>query len=83
MRPLIDDHTRPAQPNGAPVPVIDKTNIEGDRDFILKLSPEPGEDAFTHWQRQLQDELGLSLRVAKREVEILTVGSADKLPTQN
>ena len=58
--PPIDDPSRPSIASGPPVPVVDKTGLDGTYEFPLDLRPEAGTDMFTLWQRKLRD-LGLRL----------------------
>ncbi len=81
--PLLDDPTVPSHARGAPIPVVDKTGIEGIYDISLDIKPEQGADPFTVWQRALQDQLGLRLESQKLPVEILIVDHADKVPIEN
>jgi len=81
--PLSDDPATPSRASGAPVPVFDKTGIEGDYDISLDIKPDPGGDAFTIWQRALQEQLGLKLESQRALVEILIVDHVEKVPTEN
>lgn len=82
--PTIDDPTRPAIASGPPVPVVDKTGIEGNYDISVDLPPRDlGGDSFTRWQRALQDQLGLKLENQKAPVEVLVVERADRVPSGN
>jgi len=79
----IDDPTKPAMASGAPVPVVNRTGLEGGYDLRVQVRPEPGADMFTLWQRTLRDELGLRLESGKSQVSMLVVDSADKIPAAN
>ncbi len=81
--PTIEDPTRPAIASGAPVPVIDKTGIEGNYDLGVDLHLDPGGDSFTSWQRALHDQLGLKLESQRAPVELLVVEHADRVPAAN
>jgi len=81
--PAPADPTSPAIASNAPVPVIDKTGLEGVFDFSVDLKPELSTDRFTQWQRALKEQLGLKLESQKAKVEILVVTSADRVPAAN
>jgi len=81
--PAPADPTSPAIASSAPIPVIDKTGLEGVFDFSVDLKPELGTDRFTQWQRALKEQLGLKLESQKSKVEILVVVSADRIPAAN
>ncbi len=68
---------------GPPIPVLDKTGLPGIYDFYVNIHPELGTDGFTVWQRALEDQLGLRLENRKGSVDVLVVGSALKIPTEN
>lgn len=80
---LADDPTKPSFASGPPVPVLDKTGLEGLYDIRVDLKPEPGVESFTRWQRFLQDRLGLKLESRKASVEVLVVDRAERTPTSN
>jgi uncharacterized protein (TIGR03435 family) len=79
----MDDPTKPGMADGPPVPVINRTGLEGDYDFHVNIRPEPGADMFTLWQRALREELGLRLEGGKARVETLVIDAADKMPAAN
>jgi uncharacterized protein (TIGR03435 family) len=82
--PTVEDPTRPAIASGPPVPVIDKTGLEGNYDISVNLRPDDsGGDSFTRWQRALRDELGLKLDTQRAPVEVLIVDRAERMPTAN
>jgi uncharacterized protein (TIGR03435 family) len=81
--PLLDDPTVPSHATGAPVPVLDKTGIEGTYDLRVDIKPDRGGDAFTIWQRALQEQLGLKLESQRAPVETLIIEHAEKIPTEN
>lgn len=81
--PFLDDPTTPSHARGAPVPVVDKTGIEGVYDISLDLKPDAGADPFTVWQRALQEQLGLRLESQRAPVEFLIIDHANKVPTEN
>ncbi len=81
--PLLEDPTVPSHARGAPIPVIDKTGIEGSYDLSVEIRPEAGGDSFTIWQNALQEQLGLKLESRKAPIETLIVEHADKVPTEN
>ena len=71
-------------------PVIDKTTLSGEFDFVLKWTPEPGEDAgpaastpdgpsiFT----AIPEQLGLRLKSARGPVEVIVI-DAVQTPSAN
>lgn len=81
--PLIDDPGRPSIASGAPVPVVDKTDLVGIFAFSVSVKPESGVDMLTLWQRVLQAQLGLKLESRKTQVGVLVVDRAEKAPTPN
>jgi len=82
--PTIDDPTRPAIASGAPVPVLDKTGLDGNYDISVNLRPDDtAGDGFTRWQRALRDELGLKLESTRAPVEVLIIDHAERMPTAN
>lgn len=80
--PPMDDPTRPSIASGPPVPVIDKTGLEGNFDISLDL-PEDSGDAYTRWQRALREQLGLKLESGRAPVEVLVIDHVDRKPLQN
>jgi uncharacterized protein (TIGR03435 family) len=80
---LSDDPSKPSIASGPAVPVLDKTGLEGTYEIKVDLTPEPGLDSFTRWQRFLRDRLGLKLESRKEKIEILVVDSAERTPTSN
>lgn len=82
--PTVDDPTRPAIASGAPVPVVDKTGLDGNYDISVNLRPDDtAGDSFIRWQRALRDELGLKLETQRAPVELLVVDRAERIPTAN
>ncbi len=82
--PTVDDPTRPAIASGVPVPVIDKTGLEGNYDISVNLRPDDtAGDSYTRWQRALRDELGLKLETQRAPVELLVIDRAERIPTAN
>jgi len=81
--PPAQDPGVPVRASGPPVPVLDKTGLPGVFDFRVNMQPELGTDAFTLWQRALQEQLGLQLENRKDNVETLVVDNASKMPTEN
>jgi len=77
--PPIADPTRPAFAIGTPVPVIDKTGLEGTYGFTPDGKPESGADPFVTWQRTLQEQLGLRLESRRVNAVLLVVQSVDRL----
>ncbi len=79
--PSSDDPGRPARASGPPVPVLDKTGLDGIYDFDVDIKPELGSHMFTLWQRVLQDKMGLRLESRRGEVSVLVVDDARKVPS--
>jgi uncharacterized protein (TIGR03435 family) len=65
------------------IPAVDKTGLEGTFDFNVDIRPELGTDAFTLWQRTLQDQLGLNIESRKENLAVLVVDKAERSPTKN
>jgi len=81
--PTLSSPNEPARASGPPIPVVDKTGLQGMFDFSVDIRPELGTDMFTAWQRFLEDRLGLRLENRKGNVEVLVVDGAAKNPTEN
>jgi uncharacterized protein (TIGR03435 family) len=81
--PAASDPTQPMRASGPPVPVLDKTRLEGVYDFDVDIHPELDTDLFTLWQRALGDQFRLKLEKRKAPVEVLVVDSAERNPTEN
>jgi uncharacterized protein (TIGR03435 family) len=70
-------------------PVVDKTGLTGNYDYILKYRPDPvapqsdntsdAPDLFA----AVQEQLGLKLESKKGPVEMLVVDSGQRTPTEN
>jgi uncharacterized protein (TIGR03435 family) len=80
--PPIDDPTRPSIASGPPVPVIDKTRLDGDFDISVDLPRDSG-DAYIRWQRALREQLGLNLESTRAPVEILVIDRVERKPAEN
>jgi uncharacterized protein (TIGR03435 family) len=81
--PTLNNPNEPARASGPPIPVIDKTGLQGIFDFSVDIHPELGADMFTMWQRFLEDRLGLRMENRKGNVEVLVVDEVAKIPTEN
>jgi uncharacterized protein (TIGR03435 family) len=81
--PAAVDPTRPVMASGPPVPVLDKTGMEGIYDIDVEFVHDLGTDMFTLWQRVLQDQLGLKLESRKIKAEFLVVENAARVPQAN
>jgi uncharacterized protein (TIGR03435 family) len=81
--PVMDDPTRPSIASGPPVPVVDKTGLQGIFDFNVEIRPETGVDMYTLWQRVLREQLGLRLESRKDRADVLVVDGAERIPTTN
>jgi uncharacterized protein (TIGR03435 family) len=78
-----------SSPNLGPGPVLDKTGLTKKYDFTLEYQqglPAPAEDAppeFPELPRAIQEQIGLKIDTAKAPIEIFTVESVSKTPTEN
>jgi uncharacterized protein (TIGR03435 family) len=81
--PMMDDPGRPSIASGPPVPVVNKTGLDGIYDFNVQIRPEVGVDMYTLWQRALREQLGLRLESRKDNVDVLVVDRAERIPTAN
>jgi uncharacterized protein (TIGR03435 family) len=81
--PPIADPGRPSIASGSPVPVLDKTGLQGIYDFSFDFRVEADSDMFQLWQRILQDQLGLKLENQKARAEFLVVDRAERIPIVN
>jgi uncharacterized protein (TIGR03435 family) len=81
--PTPANPTEPVRAGGTPIPVIDKTGLQGTYDFSVGFKPELGTDMFTSWKRALADELGLKIDSRKGDVPVVVVDDAAKMPTAN
>jgi hypothetical protein len=79
--PAADSPNVPARAGGAPIPVLDKTGLQGTYEFSVDLRPELGTDAFTAWERALEDQLGLTIESRKADVAVVVVDEATEIPT--
>ncbi len=77
------DPSVPSRASGAPVPVVDKTGIDGVYDIALDINTDRGGDAFAVWQRALQEQLGLKLESQKAAVTMLIIDRAERIPAGN
>jgi hypothetical protein len=73
------DPSMPSRAAGHPVPVVDETGIKGAVDIAIDLRPDQNTDAFTLWQRALEEQLGLRLESKKAEVPVLVIENAEKV----
>lgn len=74
---------KPVRAGGPPVPVLDKTALQGIYEFSVDLRPELGTDAFTAWKRALDEQLGLRMQSVKTDVPVVVIDDAAKMPTVN
>jgi len=73
----------PSQAAGMPIPVLNRTGIDGVRDLTIELQLEQSTDAFALWQRALREQLGLRLEAARAAVPFLNVIKATRIATSN
>ena len=81
--PAADSPNVPARADGSPVPVLDKTGLQGIYQFSVDLRPELGTDAFTAWKRALEDQLGLKIVSRKAGIPVVVVDDAEKNPAED
>ena len=81
--PTLSNPNEPARASGPPIPVVDRTRLQGIFDFTVDILPELGTDMFTAWERFLEDRLGLRLENRKGNVKVLVVDDAARVPTEN
>jgi len=80
--PLVADPATPSVAHGTPIPVVNKTGIEGVFDLALPMSLNAREDSFTFWQRTLQEQLGLTLKPGKEPVEFFVIDHAEQVGSE-
>ena len=81
--PAADSPSVPVRAGGSPIPVLDKTGLEGIYEFSVEVRPELGTDAFTTWKRALGEQLGLKIESRKGDVAVVVVDDAARIPTGN
>ena len=81
--PAAQDPSVPVRAGGPVIPVLDRTGLDGIYDFSADMHPEPGTDAFTGWQRVLEEQLGLRIESRKADVEVRVVDDAAQMPSAN
>ncbi len=81
--PAAENPSEPVRAGGPAVPVLDKTGLDGVYDFSVDIHPEPGTDAFTGWQRVLDEQLGLRIESMRAAVVVRVIDSAEQTPTAN
>lgn len=81
--PAADSPSVPAKAGGSPIPVLDKTGLQGIYEFSVDLRPELGTDGFTAWKRALEEQLGLKIESRKADVAVVVVDDVAKIPTAN
>jgi uncharacterized protein (TIGR03435 family) len=69
-------------------PVIDKTGLAGDYDYVLEYVPEgsdptPAASEVPSLQSAVQDQLGLRLDAKRGPIEVLVVDRGERTPTEN
>jgi len=73
----------PVMAGGPATPVLDRTGLAGIYDFSVDIHPEPGTDAFTSWQRVLDEQLGLKIESRKADVEVRVIDDVIRTPNAN
>jgi uncharacterized protein (TIGR03435 family) len=81
--PAAETPNEPVKAGGPATPVLDKTGLDGIYDFSADIHPELGTDAFTAWQRVLDEQLGLKIESRKADVEVHVIDDAAKIPSAN
>jgi uncharacterized protein (TIGR03435 family) len=81
--PAAENPNMPVRAGGPATPVLDRTGLDGIYDFSVDIHPELGTDAFTSWQRVLDEQLGLRIESRKADVEVHVVDDAAKVPSAN
>jgi uncharacterized protein (TIGR03435 family) len=81
--PAPENPNAPVRAGGSPIPVLDKTGLDGIYDFTVDLKTELGTDSFTAWKRALEDQLGLRVESRKSDVPVVVVDDAARIPTSN
>jgi uncharacterized protein (TIGR03435 family) len=81
--PAAENPSEPVKAGGPAIPVLDRTGLDGIYDFSAEIHPELGTDAFTGWQRVLDEQLGLRIESRKADVEVRVVDDAAKTPSAN
>ena len=72
-----------SQLRGIDLPVVDRTNIAGTFDVVLKTAPAATRDGDTSALFAIiEDQLGLKLVAAKAPIEVMVIDHAEK-PTAN
>lgn len=81
--PAAADPNTPVRAGGPATPVLDRTGLDGIYDFNVDIHPELGTDAFTGWQRVLDEQLGLKIEGGKADVEVHVIDDVAKTPSAN
>ena len=81
--PAAESPSEPARAGGTPIPVLDKTGLQGIYEFSVDVGPELGTDSFTAWKRALENQLGLKIESRKGDVAVVVVDDAEKTPAGN
>jgi len=81
--PAAERPNVPARAGGSPIPVLDKTGLQGTYEFSVDLGPELGTDMLTAWKRALREQLGLKIESEKGEVAVVVVDDVTKIPSEN
>jgi len=76
--PLVADPSTPSVAQGAPIPVVNKTGIEGSFNFAIPMSINARESLLVFWQRTLQEQLGLTLEPGEEPVDFLVIAHAER-----
>jgi uncharacterized protein (TIGR03435 family) len=81
--PLVADPTAPSVAQGTPIPVVNKTGIDGVFDLAIPMSLDARESPVAFWQRTLREQLGLTLELGQEPVEFLIITHVERLSTDS
>jgi uncharacterized protein (TIGR03435 family) len=76
--PLVADPSAPSVAQGTPIPVVNKTGIEGVFDLAVPMSLNAHESPFAFWQRTLKEQFGLALEPGEEPVEFFVIVHAER-----
>jgi uncharacterized protein (TIGR03435 family) len=64
-------------------PIVDKTGITDRFDFHLDFEAPEADDVPSALTKALREQLGLILKPAKIQLEVVVIDNANKIPTEN
>ncbi len=83
MQRVLGFVPHPGPGPGPKIPIADKTGLDGKFDFHLEFVLPESEDLLQGLTTELRQQLGLILKPARVEVELLVVDHAARIPTDN